>query len=64
MQREPARIDLKELRKRAGLALPIGFADDRDENVPEETRVLSAQVQPIYRAVHWATFEIARAFPE
>ena len=43
-------IDLKELRKRAGLALPMGFADEQEENLPEEARYLSVQVQPIYRA--------------
>jgi hypothetical protein len=43
------RIDLKELRKRAGQALPMGFADEQDENLPDEARYLSVQVQPIYR---------------
>lgn len=43
-------VDLVELRKRAGLALPMGFADEQEENVPEEARYLTAQVQPIYRS--------------
>jgi hypothetical protein len=28
----------------------MGFADEQDENLPEEARYLSAQAQPIYRA--------------
>ncbi|WP_271669543.1 NACHT domain-containing protein [Bradyrhizobium sp. CCBAU 51627] len=43
-------IDLVELRKRAGFAMPMGFADEQDENVPEDARYFSAQVQPIYRS--------------
>jgi hypothetical protein len=43
-------VDLRELRKRAGSALAMGFADEQDENVPEDLRYISAEVQPIYRA--------------
>jgi hypothetical protein len=42
-------IDLKELRKRAGFALAMGFADEQEENMPEEARYISVQAQPIYR---------------
>jgi hypothetical protein len=57
-------IDLRELRKRASSALAMGFADEQDENVPEDLRYVSAQVQPIYRAwgVREAELEKLRPF--
>jgi hypothetical protein len=42
-------IDLRELRKRAGAALPMGFSDEEDEAVPDDLRCVSAELQPIYR---------------
>jgi hypothetical protein len=42
-------IDLRELRKRAGAAMPMGFSDEKDEVVPEHLRCVSAELQPIYR---------------
>lgn len=43
-------IDLRELRKRAGTALAMGFADEQEENLPEDSRFLSVPAQAIYRA--------------
>jgi hypothetical protein len=43
-------IDLRELRKRASAALTMGFADEQEENLPEEFRFLPVPAQGIYRA--------------
>ena len=42
-------IDLRELRKRAGAALAMGFADEQEEAGAEDLRRLSTELQPIYR---------------
>jgi hypothetical protein len=51
------RVDLRELRKRAGSVLAIGFAEEQDEGFPADLRCLSATAQQIYRA--WDTREAA-----
>jgi hypothetical protein len=43
-------VDLRELRKRAGAALTMGFADEQDETGPEDLRCVSTELQPVYRA--------------
>ena len=43
-------IDLRELRKRAGAALTMGFADEQEEAGAEDLRYVSVQLQPVYRA--------------
>ena len=50
-------IDLRELRKRAGAGMPMGFADEKDEVVPDDLRCVSAELQPIYRP--WSVRETA-----
>ena len=42
--------DLRELRRRAGAALTMGFADEQDEAVAEDLRYVSTELQPVYRA--------------
>jgi hypothetical protein len=39
-------IDLRELRKRAGAALAMGFADEQEEAGAEDLRWLSTELQP------------------
>jgi hypothetical protein len=56
-------IDLKELRKRAGVALSMGFADEQDENMPEEFRRLMAQMQSVYRAWNIRESELDKIRP-
>jgi hypothetical protein len=48
-------VDLRELRKRAGALLPMGFADEQDEGLPEDSRFISVLAQAVYRA--WDTRE-------
>jgi hypothetical protein len=55
-------VDLKELRKRAGMALPMGFADEQDE-IPEETGKLSVQIQAVYRAWNIRESELDKIRP-
>jgi hypothetical protein len=57
-------VDLRELRRRAGAALVMGFADEQDENLPEETRFLNVSAQGIYRAwgIREADLEKLRPF--
>jgi hypothetical protein len=42
-------IDLRELRKRAGASLAMGFADEQEEPGAEDLRWLATELQPIYR---------------
>jgi hypothetical protein len=57
-------IDLKDLRKRANAVLVMALADEQDEDLPEETRLLSVPAQSIYRAwdIREAELEKLRPF--
>jgi hypothetical protein len=43
-------IDLRELRKRAGAVVTMGFADEQEEVGAEDLRYVSIELQPVYRA--------------
>lgn len=56
-------VDLKELRKRVNSHLPMGFADDQEENLPEDNRYVTVDVQPIYRAWGIRASDLERVRP-
>jgi hypothetical protein len=65
VERSPPRltVDLRELRKRAGAVLTMGFADEQEEAGAEDLRYVFTELQPVYREWDVREAELDKARP-